>query len=86
MNRPPTWNDVEREHIELQFVLPMGAARCLRSALPRLLQTLDELGARNPEDRQYRREAYAALEALGAALETSLRPLDAPRATPQDGT
>jgi hypothetical protein len=76
MRLPPTWNDLEREETGVPLVLPMSAARGLRTAIPRLLHTLDDLGARSPEDRQRRRETHAALVALASALEDALRALD----------
>jgi hypothetical protein len=76
MTQVPTWNDVEREEAGVQVVLPLSAARSLRTALPRLLELVDERGARSPEERQRRRDTHAALGALVGALDASLRPLD----------
>jgi hypothetical protein len=72
----PTWNDVEREEAGVQVFLPLSAARSLRAALPRLLELVEDGGARTPADRQRRRDTHAALGALVGALDASLRPLD----------
>ena len=76
MSESPTWNDLEREESGVHLVLPLSAARSLRSALPRLLELVDNGGARHPEDRQRRRDTHVALGALAGALDLSLRPLD----------
>jgi hypothetical protein len=76
MSQSPTWNDLEREEAGVQLVLPMSAARSLRTALPRLLDLVHDYAARSPEDRQLRRDTHIALGALAGALDASLRPLD----------
>ena len=83
MSDSPTWNDVEREQTGVQLFLPLSAARSLRTALPRMLELVDGGGARNPEDRQRRRDTHDALSALAGALDQSLRPLDPLEAAPQ---
>lgn len=76
MTHVPTWNDVEREEAGVQVLLPLSAARSLRTALPRLLELVDDRGARSPQDRERRRDTHAALGTLAGALDASLRPLD----------
>jgi hypothetical protein len=85
MSQSPTWNDVEREESGVQLVLPLSAARSLRTALPRLLEQIDGAGARNPEDRERRRDLHLALEALAGALDQQLQPLDPLEGPPQRG-
>jgi hypothetical protein len=76
VSQSPTWNDVEREESGVLVVLPLSAARSLRTALPRLLELVENGGARSPADRQHRRDTHLALKALAGALDQSLRPLD----------
>jgi hypothetical protein len=85
MSQSPTWNDVEREESGVQVVLPLSAARSLRTALPRLLELVDNGGARSPKDRQRRRDTHVALGVLADALDQSLRPLDPLEAAEESG-
>jgi hypothetical protein len=85
MSQSPTWNDVEREESGVPLVLPLSAARSLRTALPQLLELVDSGGARSPGERQLRRDTHMALGALSDALDQSLRRLDPLEAAEESG-
>jgi hypothetical protein len=78
MSKLPTWTDVQHEQTDIELVLPVSHALALSAALPRLLQVLDEAGARTPEDRARQRQGRAAISALVERLAESLRPFDLP--------
>jgi len=80
MSESPTWNDVEHDTTDVAVVLSVAEALALKAVLPDLLHHLDEGSARNPTDRDRRRQAHEALATLGARLQESLRPFDAPQA------
>jgi hypothetical protein len=78
MSKPPTWTDVEHEQTDIELVLPVSHALMLSAALPRLLQVLDEAGARTPEERERQRQVRAAIGALLERLTEGLRRFDLP--------
>jgi len=80
MRESPTWTDVEHDKTDITVVLSVAEALALKAVLPDLLHHLDEGSARNPTDRDRRRQAHEALTMLAARLQESLRPFDVPAA------
>ncbi len=78
MSESPTWTDVEHDKTDITVVLSVAEALALKAVLPHLLDLLDEGSARNPTDRDRRRQAQEAISTLGARLQESLRPFDVP--------
>jgi hypothetical protein len=65
----------------VHVTLPLSVAIRLRAALPGLLRALEDRGTHTARQRERRREAYAVLEHMRAALSDALPP-----AEPTSGT
>jgi hypothetical protein len=83
MSDYPTWSDVEHKQTDITVVLPVADALRLKAVLPQLLSLLDQVPARQPAERDQRRQTQAALEGLLGCLTEGLHAFDVPESCRQ---
>ena len=77
MTRPSTGSEALHQQPGLTLVLSVSEALLLKSVLPRLVQGLDGTSARNPQERESRRELQV-VALLVQRLNDSLPPCHGP--------
>ena len=85
MDSYPGWGDIEHQQTDIELAVPVSDALRLRAELPALAKLLADGQARTPAEREYKREARAAVERLLGQLHERLRPYGVPQADQEAG-